>query len=182
MKITPDVFEAYLKCPTKCWLRAAGESSAGSTYPEWVKAQSHSYRMTETERLLAASPNDEVARSQDMENVKVATWRLASSVAVQAKIDSCVLEAELHAVERLPAEDQGRPAEFIPVHFVFTNRIGNDDKLMLGFDVFVLSETLGREIAVGKIIHGDDSATLRAKTSTITGEVPKRIEKMTSTK
>jgi hypothetical protein len=22
MKITPDVFEAYLKCPTKCWLRA----------------------------------------------------------------------------------------------------------------------------------------------------------------
>ena len=37
MKITPDVFEAYLKCPTKCWLRSTGEPSAGATYPEWVK-------------------------------------------------------------------------------------------------------------------------------------------------
>jgi hypothetical protein len=36
MKVTPDVFEAALKCPTKCWLRASGESSAGNTYAEWV--------------------------------------------------------------------------------------------------------------------------------------------------
>ena len=31
MKITSDVFEAYLKCPTKCWLRATDEPSAGLT-------------------------------------------------------------------------------------------------------------------------------------------------------
>jgi CRISPR/Cas system-associated exonuclease Cas4 (RecB family) len=46
MKITPDLFEAYLKCPTKCWLRATAEPSAGNTYAEWVKAQSDSYRAT----------------------------------------------------------------------------------------------------------------------------------------
>ena len=61
MKITPDVFEAYLKCPTKCWLRATGEPSAGNTYPEWLKAQNDSYRATETARLVAEFPNDEVA-------------------------------------------------------------------------------------------------------------------------
>jgi hypothetical protein len=44
MKITPDVFEAYLKCPTKCWLRSSGEPSAGNTYSEWVKTQNDSYR------------------------------------------------------------------------------------------------------------------------------------------
>jgi hypothetical protein len=44
MKITPNVFEAYLKCPTKCWLRSTGEPSAGATYPEWVSAQNCSYR------------------------------------------------------------------------------------------------------------------------------------------
>jgi len=32
MKITPDVFEAYLKCPTKCWLRATNEPSAGGPF------------------------------------------------------------------------------------------------------------------------------------------------------
>src|SRR3990172_248435 len=104
MKITPGVFEAYLKCPTKCWLRATGELSAGNAYAEWVKAKNDSYRTTETERLFASSPSDEVVRSPGMETVKVAKWRLASSLAVQAKMDSCALESELHAVDRLPAE------------------------------------------------------------------------------
>jgi hypothetical protein len=44
MKITPALFEAYLKCPTKCWLRSTGEPSSGGSYPEWVKAQNDSYR------------------------------------------------------------------------------------------------------------------------------------------
>ncbi len=68
MKITPDVFEAYLKCPTKCWLRATGEPSAGNTYSEWVKTQNESYRTTGTARLVAEFPNDEVVLSPDMEN------------------------------------------------------------------------------------------------------------------
>ncbi len=178
MKITSDVFEAYLKCPTKCWLRATGEPSAGNTYPEWVKAQNDSYRTAETERLIAESPNNGVARSPAMENVMAAKWRLASSVAVQAQTNCCVLESELHAMERVPAEHQGKPAEFIPIRFVFTNKLGTDDKLLLGFDMFVLSKSLGREIGTGKIIHGDDSAILRANTSSLSGEVRTRIEKI----
>ncbi len=107
-----------------------------------------------------------------------AKWRLASSVAAKAQTNSCVLESELHAMERVPADDQGKPADFIPIRFFFTNKLGNEDKLLLGFDVFVLSEVLGCEISVGKIIHGDDSVTLRAKTSALTGEVRKRIKKI----
>lgn len=180
MKVTPDVFEAFLKCPTKCWLRATGESSAGNTYAEWVKAQNDSYRATETERLIAEFASNEVARAPTMENVMAAKWRLASSLVVHAQTDRCILESELHAMERMLAEDLGKSAEFIPIRFVFTNKIDNDDKLLLGFDVFVLSASLGREIGTGKIIHGDDSATLRAKTSALIGEVRKRIEKITA--
>jgi hypothetical protein len=110
MKITSDVFEAYLKCPTKCWLRSSGGPSTGATYPEWVKAQNDSYRTTGTKRLLAESPEDEVVLSPDMENVKDAKWRLASGLAVRAQMDSYVLESELHAVERVPAEGRGKPS------------------------------------------------------------------------
>jgi len=178
MKITPDVFEAYLKCPTKCWLRATGEPCAGNTYPEWLKPQNDSYRATETARLVAESPSDEVALLPDMENVKAAKWRLASSLAVQAQMDSCVLESELHALERVPAEGRGKPAQFIPIRFVFTNKLGKDDKLLLAFDAFALSKSLGREISLSKIVHGDDHATLKVKTSALVSEVQKRIEKM----
>jgi hypothetical protein len=37
MKITSDLFQAYLKCPTKCWLRATGELGTGNSYSEWVQ-------------------------------------------------------------------------------------------------------------------------------------------------
>ena len=145
MKITADVFEAYLKCPTKCWLRATDEPSAGGTYPEWVMAQNESYRVSETRRLVAESPNDEVVLSPDMKNFKAAKWRLASSLAVEAQMDSCVLESELHALERVPAEGRGKPAQFIPIRFIFKNKLSLDDKLLLAFDALVLSRYLGRD-------------------------------------
>ena len=178
MKITPAVFEAYLKCPTKCWLRATGEAATGNTYAEWVQAQNASYRETGTARLLAASPQDEVARSPDMENIKAATWRLASSLAVLAEMDSCAVESELHAVERVPAGGRGKAAQFIPIRFVFTNKLGKDEKLLLAFDAVALSKALKREVSLGKIIHGDNYATLKVKTSALVGEARKRLEKI----
>ena len=82
MKITPDLFEAFLKCPTKCWLRATGEPASGNTYAEWVKEQNETYRVAETERLLAQTPPAESALSPPAENLKAAKWRLAVDVAV----------------------------------------------------------------------------------------------------
>lgn len=144
MKITSDVFEAYLKCPTKCWLRAVGETSAGSTYSNWVIEQNHSYRTTEIGRLVAASPNVEVVHSPSMGNLKAAKWRLASNLSVQAKIDSCVIDSEVHVVERLPSEGRGKSAQFIPIRFVFSNKLSKDDKMLLAFDAFALSKSLGK--------------------------------------
>jgi hypothetical protein len=75
MKITPDVFEAFLKCPTKCWLRATGEPSTGASYSKWLKTQNDSYRLIGTRRLVAEFSNDEVVLSPDIESFKVAKWR-----------------------------------------------------------------------------------------------------------
>ena len=75
-------------------------------------------------------------------------------------------------------EGSGKAAQFIPIRFIFTNKLTRDDKLLLAFDALVLSEALGREVSLGKIIHGDDHATLKVKTSALVGEVRKRIEKI----
>jgi predicted RecB family nuclease len=66
----------------------------------------------------------------------------------------------------------------IPIRFVFTNKLGKDEKLLLAFDAIVLSEILGREVSVGKIIHGDNHATLKVKVSALIGEVRKRLDKI----
>src|SRR6516164_4861016 len=127
MRISSDRFNAFLKCPTKCWLRAAGQPASGNAYAEWVKSQNGSYYGIEIERLLSGTPKGEVAVSPPLEDLKAARWRLAANLAVHARLNTYVLESELHAIERAPSEGRGRPPWFIPVRFVFTNKVGEDD-------------------------------------------------------
>lgn len=97
---------------------------------------------------------------------------------VQAQMNSYSLESELHAVERAPSEGRGRLPQFIPLRFMFTNRLARDDKLLLAFDAFTLSGMMGREISFGKIIHGDNHAALKVKTGALAVGVRKRVEKI----
>jgi predicted RecB family nuclease len=98
---------------------------------------------------------------------------IASKIPAPPSLVAC-----LHAVERVPSAGRGKPTQFIPIRFVFTNKLTKDDRLLLAFDSLVLSEALGRDVAVGQIIHGDDHATLKAKTSALTVEVRKSLEKI----
>jgi predicted RecB family nuclease len=178
MKITPELFHAFLKCPTKCWLCATNESGSDNAYAEWFKAQNELYREHATERMLATSSSDEVASSASIESLKSGRWRLATNMAAQAQSDLWIVESELHVVERVPSTGRGKAAQFIPTRFIFTNKLGKDDKLLLAFDAFVLAKSLGREVKNGKIIHGDDHAMLKVRTLTLVGEVRSHLDKI----
>jgi hypothetical protein len=51
--ISSHLFEAYLECPTKCWLRAQNEPSTGNVYSEWARVRNDTYRKEWLERRLA---------------------------------------------------------------------------------------------------------------------------------
>lgn len=167
MNISPELFQAYLKCPTKCWLRAAGEVSTGNVYAEWVKTQDESYRVTGTSRFADSLPPAEVETSPASDHLKSAKWKLALNVLVQAFLDSCCVESSIHAVERIPSEGRGRAAQFVAIRFIFRNKLTKDDKLLLAFDAFVLAEMLGRDVNVGKLVHGDDRGCARQSAAII---------------
>jgi len=78
----------------------------------------------------------------------------------------------------VPPEGRGKAAHFIPIRHVFRNKLTKEDKVLMAFDAFVLGTALGREIGVGKIIHGDDHAALKVKTSALAGGVRKSLGKM----
>ena len=118
-----------------------------------------------------------MAVSPPAENLRAAKWRLAANLAVHARMNTYLLDSELHAVERAQSEGRGRPPQLIPIRFVFTNKLGADHKLLLAFDSFVLSKVTEREIGFGKSIHGDDHRALKVKTAMLYGEVKKRIER-----
>ncbi|MDD5140596.1 MAG: TM0106 family RecB-like putative nuclease [Verrucomicrobiales bacterium] len=185
MNITPSLFEALLKCSTKCWLRFTCEPPTGNPYAEWVQAENESYRVATAERLMANLPADECAafgssRREEAhyssETLKTAKWQLALDIPARTDLGSsrgneaqtsppensqslltsaATIETCLHAVERIPSAGRGQPAQFVPIRFIYRNKLTKDDKLLLAFDAFVLSEMLGRAVSLGKIIHGD---------------------------
>ena len=177
MTITADIFEAFLNCPTKCYLRSLGEVGKGNAYADWLRIQNESARREGVKCLAArTTPGEFVCNPPTATNLKVAEWQFATECAVRSQN----MESRLHAVERIPAGGRSKTVQFLPIRFIPTNKISRNDKLLLAFDALVLSELLGHEVGIGKITHGDDQATLKVKTSALAGEVRKRFKKITA--
>ena len=210
MECGSELFGAFLKCPTKCWLQSRGETCEGNAYAEWVKGQNESYRAGGVRRLQDTVPEGERVVAPATENLKGAKWRLAVDFVAQASApassssvslpertpgrtpgqpagamsalrpqpDPWMLVSRLHAVERVAPEGRGKPAQFIPIRFIYRNKLTRDDHLLVAFDALVLSESLGRDTSLAKIIHGDVHSTLKVKAGGLLGEVRKLGVKM----
>jgi predicted RecB family nuclease len=170
MTVTSRLFEAYLKCPTKCFLWSRGQTGTGNAYADWTHAQNLSCQLEGVTRIREGVANNECITGRlDRKDLKFAKWRLA----INSKMCAQDLESTIHAVERVPSATPGEPAQFIPIRFTFTNKLGRSDKLVSAFDALVLSETLGQQVDLGKILHGDALVTLSVKTAALESEVRK---------
>jgi predicted RecB family nuclease len=205
MEITSQIFQAHLKCNTKCWLRSVGQIGKQNTYAEWYQSQNDSYRQEGIRRLLEGLPQEEYSLSPISNHLKPASWRLAVGLSLgclyeekrppepNQRISSItkktlqenpsgpqrsevVLATNLQVVERVPPERRGKTSQYIPLRFIFRNKLTIEDKLILGFDAIVLSGTLGHNVSYGKIVHGDDCRISRIKIPNLSGKVRKRLE------
>lgn len=168
MIITSDIFEAYLKCPSKCWFRFQGEEAIGNIYSEWVGKQNRMYREEALKRIMDNIGSDDFTFSPAQPlNIKTAKWKIATDFVVR-KGD---LEAHVSAIERLSSEDKS--VQLIPIRFTFANKLTKGDKLILAFDSLVLSEAFRHEIVHGKIVYGDDFSTSKVKIPLLMREVRK---------
>jgi predicted RecB family nuclease len=176
MTIASHLLEAYVKCPTKCWLISSREPITDSSYPQWAQARNEAYLASGIQRLLSETHREECIISPSVDNLKAGKWHLAANVLTRTQR----LESHVHAVERLPSEGRGKPARYDPVRFVPNNKLGKDAKLLLAFDALALSELLGQKVSLGKIIHGDDHTMVKVRISALTGEVQKHLEETTT--
>jgi hypothetical protein len=117
VKITSNLFEAYLKCPSKSWLLSQGEVRMGNTYAVWFHDQNESYRSEGIRRLLGDFCQNECAIAlPGAVNVKSTNWRIAVDMIAQTRL----LEARLDALERVQSGDEGKADQLIPICFALT--------------------------------------------------------------
>jgi hypothetical protein len=70
MRITPDLFGAYLLCPTKCWLNSMGDHAAENAYAKWVQTQNELCRVAGIDRLRSAIPPEDCVISPSGDGLK----------------------------------------------------------------------------------------------------------------
>ncbi|MCX6925112.1 MAG: hypothetical protein NT154_18150 [Verrucomicrobia bacterium] len=112
MERSSELFEAYLKCPTKCWLQSRGETCEGNVYAEWVKGQNESYRAEGVRRLQYTVPEGERVVAPATENLKGAKWRLAVDFVAPAPAPASSSSVSLP--ERKPGGTPSQPAAETP--------------------------------------------------------------------
>jgi len=175
MTVTADLIEAYLKCPTKCFLLSRGEVGAGNAYADWARTKSTSFRREGVRRLIAGVAADKCVTSMSAtESLRVAQWQFA----IDFEARSHNLQCACHALKCIPSLGRDRAAQFMPIRYVSRNKPTRDDKLLVAFDGVVLSEMLDRTIDNGRIIYSDHYAALQVKTSVLTDDVRRLIEKV----
>jgi hypothetical protein len=86
MQITADIFEAYLNCPTKCFLQAHTEAGTGNSYADWVRTETETYKITLIKQLKEyASPDIYITKLVDIKDLKKAKWRFAIDIVAQSR-------------------------------------------------------------------------------------------------
>src|ERR1700693_2449213 len=162
MAITTDLVAAFLKCPTKCFLRAHAEVETGNAYADWVRTKDGLFRSEGIKRLVAGvAPDKCVSGITATEAGRSARWQLALDFISRSE----GLQCSCSAVERIPSAGGGQAVQVVPIHFVFSNKLTRHDRLLLAFDALVISKALGREVTLGRIVHGDDHVTLKVNPS-----------------
>ena len=170
--ITSELLEAYLACPTKCYLRSSGEECSENRFAALYQTQKDSYRHAGI-RGLEANSSQGLARGQiEPRGFKKARWQLALDQA----FDVDDLSANIHAIQRIQTE--GGSSELIPVRFVHLNKPSRANKMTAVFDAIVLSKVAGHPVGVAKIIHGDASTTVKVRVGTHIHELTKIIGKL----
>jgi hypothetical protein len=102
MNVTFHLFESFLTCPTKCFLRAHAEPGLDNEYADWVTSQSSTCRNQALKRLQYGLPHGGCLFDPlSAKELKSNNWLLAVNVPANTE----KLATQVHAVERVPSHN-----------------------------------------------------------------------------
>jgi predicted RecB family nuclease len=173
--ITSDLFNAFSKCPLKCYRISKGEKGFGNVFADWMVEQEKSYRDENLNRLVGQNKTIQFEMGQlEKSALRHGQWQFA----LNCRIVDHYLESYLDAVERIALEKSQKNYSLVPIRFIRRKKVTIEDKLTVGFDASVLSGMTGRKIHFGKIIYGPEYRSLKVITARMQNKVKGQIEKI----
>jgi predicted RecB family nuclease len=172
--VTSRLFEAYLACPTKCYLQSTGEVAAINDFAIWNETRSETYLCEGVQRLTTDHHSESAPEPPEPGHWKNVRWHFALNLIARAEN----MKASLQVVQRFPTKGTNKTSQFVPIRFVPANKLSRSDKLMAGFDALVLSKASGVKVDLAKIIHGDKGSVFKIKASSLSRIVYNTVGKI----
>ena len=159
MLITDDIFQAFLQCETKAYLKLVSAVGNHQEFPEWERHLVEDYKQ-QCYRQWRADFGEAVCLvgvfPQDLDN-SLCRFVLDCRVCAQE------IQSHLHAVERVASPGTTNQSPYMPIRCGPREKITTQDKLLLAFAVLVLWTVSGQAPRFGKIIHGRERASAKVE-------------------
>ena len=156
MLITEEIFEAFIKCETKSYLKLSGAVGSQPEFSDWQRRLIQAYKQKCSNSLTFKLRDDEylsdISSPHDLENKR---FRIAFGVTLQSQ----GIKWRIDALQQLTGKSNYN--SYIPIRFVPNEKITKDDELLLAFDALALRHAHGKAPLFGRIIHGSEQTSVR---------------------
>jgi hypothetical protein len=169
MNITRSLFDAYLKCPTKCWHLSRSEPVADvNRYATWMLDKNATHAQQALHKIPGIASSD--AHSLIAQPLGIGArgnWQFRIDVPIEGQgVRDC-----LQAVQKISSKRRAVPIEFLQIRFDFRNNLDPINKIELAFDAYLLSKLIRRDVRIVKVFHGDNYAQRAVNVSSATQRI-----------
>ena len=176
MIISDEIFESFLFCKTKANLKYLGIIDSTNPYTEWERKRCVDFRMQCVENLRTKYIASECAY-----NLSLSSQGLQDSqypFLVDCTLRTAELQSNFHALERFSESINEKHNPYIPIRFIPKSKTTPNDKLLLAFDAFVLTDCFGKPSPIGKIIYGPEQKVAKVDLGKFTAAAKDLIAKI----
>ena len=159
--ITTELFADFLNCRYKAFLKATGTLGTISEFQGLETTLQQKYAQRAQQHLFGSLPTDQVSQAP-----KSLTRALECEypIITNAHADVGNLSVRIDALVRLHPKSS---REYIPVLFVYREKLVKHDKLLLAFWGLCLSRMRSCESRFGKIIYGNAFTSTKVRIDTL---------------
>lgn len=160
MVLDECLFDAYLKCKTKFYLKLSGNEASNPEFSNYQQNVFDNYTVNISKKIRHVfNEADCFIGTPPSKDFKRKKYRLIINCLLQGN----GIESHIHALEKTNTRDSQRFTAYAPIRFIPTEKITKQDKLILAFDALAVSRHLGKEPLFGKIIHGSKHSTIKVR-------------------
>src|SRR5947209_9055399 len=112
--MTAEIFQAFLKCETKAYLKYPSASGVQSEGSDWQRRLIEDFQQKCAINLRSQFPEDELVGASLPQITENGKHRLMIDCLVQSR----EIQSSIHALERLTSHGRSKHNPYIPIRFI----------------------------------------------------------------